>query len=189
MPRFGESQLFTALIPQSVNASVCPSVYGFFAVLPAVVSFARVECVFGWVYTYMFHFLSTRRRCYAFYPVSCVFIAVCRETADCCVFISCPETLPSSIQVLFCSVATQTIRPRADRSGLISSFSICVSLCLFLVCPGALERPPLGSWWREWTALPVGRGLWGRCPSPALHLGCWQEGVVDVLSQIKEVSL
>lgn len=133
----------------------------------------------------MFHFLSTRRRCYAFYLVSCVFIAVTRETADCCVFISCPETLPSSIQVLFCSVATQTIRPRANRSGLICSFSVCVSLCLFFVwSPGALERPPLGSWWRV-DGPPCGRGLWG-CPSPALHLVCWREGFCGCLSQIRK---
>lgn len=124
-----------------------------------------------------------------FLPVSCVCFAVCRDTTGCCVLILCPETLPSSIQALFGSVCTQIIRPRANRNGLISSFSVCVSLCLFFVCPGALERPPLGSRWQEWMALPVGRGLGGRCPSPVLHLGCWQEGFVDVLFQIKEASL
>ena len=71
-----------------------------------------------------------------FIPVCCVFSAVCRDTTDSCVFILCPETLPSSIQALFCSVSTQTIRPPANRNGLVSSFSVCMSLCLSFVCPG-----------------------------------------------------
>lgn len=87
-----------------------------------------------------------------FILVCCVFIAVCRDTIDSCVLILCPKTLPSSIQALSCSVCTQTIRPRANRNGLISSFSICV-LCLFFVCPRApttgivvmrVEGPPCG---------------------------------------------
>ena len=116
--------------------------------------------------------------CFLFRCVVCSLLSV--EMQQTLVYLSC-VLKPCRAQPRLCFVAfprRPSGHPQTEMAWFPPFRSACLCVCLCL--PRCAHH---------WDRGDESGGPSLRAASPALHLESWQEGFVDVLSQIKEVSL